>query len=136
VKYGRGAANKVIERKQRIEQSEHNRESIMCQNLSLKRTLDDIKQHGQIANAAFCIVTDGGTYEYNGTYGVIITHEETMIATNYRKLYSPEFYESSYWSEIYALLSGIVSFRYVMSGDNQTVERVVNIYCDNKSLIK
>jgi ribonuclease HI len=126
----------VIERGQEKIQSEQNWESIICQNLSLKQPLDDIKQRGQVANASFCIVTDGGTYEYNGTYGVIITHEETMIATNYGKLYSPEFYESSYRSEIYALLAGIVSFRYVISGENQIVERAVNIYCDNKSLIK
>jgi hypothetical protein len=108
----------------------------MRENISLKRTREDLKYCSAIAKATFCIITDGGTYKYNGTYVVVIAHEETMFGTNYGKLYSPEFYKSSYRSEIYALLVGIISFHQMIGRNNQEeIERIINTYCDNKSPI-
>jgi hypothetical protein len=134
VKYNQGV-NHTTETQDDKEEGIRDWESAICQNLSLKRTHEDIQHCMSIAKANFCIVTDGGTYEYNGTFGAVITHEETMLATNHGKLYSPEFYESSYRLEIFALLEGIISFRYMMGKNNQTTERTINIYCENKSLI-
>jgi hypothetical protein len=56
------------------------------------------------------INTDGGAFAYTGTFGLVIE----IIATNNRKLYRPEVYKTAYWSEVYALLAGLVSFCWIV----------------------
>jgi hypothetical protein len=78
VKYYRGM-NKFIDRqREKATPRTNNWETVTCQNLSIKRTKEDIRNRGRMAKSIFYIITDGGTYEYNGTYGVVITQEETM----------------------------------------------------------
>jgi hypothetical protein len=48
-------------------------------------------------------------YDYKGTFGVVISDVDKPIAQNLGTLYSPECYETSHRSEIYAMLAGVVS---------------------------
>jgi hypothetical protein len=89
-------------------------EQTICENISIRKTEEEMQQMKEIENINYCIITDGGTYEYNGTFGIIITHDDSLLDTNYGKLYSPEFYKSSYRSELYLVLAGIITLRAII----------------------
>jgi hypothetical protein len=57
------------------------------------------------------IVSDGGVYNYEATYGLVISNGDTIVAQNNGKMYSVDFYESSYRSELYAMLAGLLTFK-------------------------
>jgi ribonuclease HI len=57
------------------------------------------------------IASDGGVYNYEGTFGVILSDGSSTFAQNHGKFYSVDFCESSYRSELFAMLSGILSFK-------------------------
>jgi ribonuclease HI len=84
------------------------------------------------------IVSDGGVYNYEGTFGVVISDGTYPLIKNYGKLYSIDFCESSYRSELYAMLAGIITLQAVskeygaLSGNNTAVHLV----SDNKTLVK
>jgi hypothetical protein len=84
------------------------------------------------------IVSDGGVYNYEVTYGVVISDGNNPLMKNYGKLYSLDFCESSYRSESYAMLAGIITLQAVskeygeLSGDNIAVHLV----SDNKLLVR
>jgi hypothetical protein len=60
-----------------------------------------------------------------------------MVATNHGKLYSPEFYESSYRSELFSVLAGMVTLCAIIGrGIKIKQQSLINIYCDNKLIIK
>jgi ribonuclease HI len=92
----------------------------------------------QQADSHIYIVSDGGVYNYEGTYGVVISDGTNPLIKNYGKLYSVDFCESSYRSELYAMLAGIITLQAVskeygeISGDNTTVHLVT----DNKALVR
>jgi hypothetical protein len=46
-----------------------------------------------------CVASDGGVYEGQGTFGVVISDKATPVIVNYGKLYSMDLYENSYRSE-------------------------------------
>jgi hypothetical protein len=60
-------------------------------------------------NRTIYIVTDGGVNDHNSTFGVIITNGTHLMITNMGTLYTIENFESSYQSELYALLAGIIT---------------------------
>jgi ribonuclease HI len=84
------------------------------------------------------ITSDGGVYEYQGTFGVVISDKATPTLTNYGKLYSPELYESSYRSEAYGMLAGIISLNQAMETTEAHLKKgkTFVLYCDNKTLVK
>jgi ribonuclease HI len=57
------------------------------------------------------ITSDGGVHNYEGTFGVILSDGLSSFAQNHGKLFSVDFCESSYRSELFAMLSGILSFK-------------------------
>jgi hypothetical protein len=56
------------------------------------------------------IVSDGGVINYEGTFGLVISNGTNPIAKNNGKLYSVDFFESSFRSKLYALLAGLITF--------------------------
>jgi ribonuclease HI len=91
----------------------------------------------QTEDSIINITTHGGVHDYNGMFGVVIHQDGNIIATNHCKLYVPELYESSYRSEIYAMLAGLVTLRSVIDilGEDTRMNKVT-IQTDNKSLLK
>jgi hypothetical protein len=57
------------------------------------------------------IASDGGVYNYERTFGVVISDGITQPAHNNGTFYSVDFCESSYWAELYAMLSGVLTFK-------------------------
>jgi ribonuclease HI len=57
------------------------------------------------------IASDGGVHNYEGTYGIILSDGVSPFAQNHGKFHIVDFCESSYRSELYAMLSGILSFK-------------------------
>jgi hypothetical protein len=55
------------------------------------------------------IVSDGGVHNYEGTFGLTISDGVRLFANNKGKLYSVDFFESSFRSEIYAMLAGLLT---------------------------
>jgi ribonuclease HI len=57
------------------------------------------------------IASDGSVHNYEGTFGIAISDGSSLVATNNGKFYSVDFCESSYRSELYAMLSGVLTFK-------------------------
>jgi hypothetical protein len=53
------------------------------------------------------ITSDGGVHDGQGTFGVVISDQASLVIVNFGKLYSPPLYESSYCSEAYGMLAGL-----------------------------
>jgi hypothetical protein len=83
------------------------------------------------------IVSDGGVHKYQGNFGLVIAYKGDSLATNHGKLYSIEFYESSYRSKLYGVLAGLVSFHHLITALEITLPRTKNLllFCDNKSVV-
>jgi hypothetical protein len=84
------------------------------------------------------IISDGGVYNYEGTFGVVVSDASNPLVKNYGKMYSLDFDESSYRSELYAMLAGVLTLQATsdeygeLSGDNITVHLISN----NKALVR
>jgi hypothetical protein len=83
------------------------------------------------------VVSDGGIHHYQSNFGVVIAAKSDVVATNKGKIYSIEFHESSYRSELYGLLAAVVSLRHIIKSNKITFPRQKEIffYCDNKSVV-
>jgi hypothetical protein len=75
--------------------------------------LDNNKLKNFISQDEFTIfiASDGGVHNYEGTFGIAISDGTSLLATNNGKFYSVDFCESSYRSELYAMLSGVLTFK-------------------------
>lgn len=84
------------------------------------------------------IISDGGVYNYEGTYGLVTSDGQAPIASNNGKLYSVDFFETSFRSEMYSMLAGIISLVHINKQYNiESAEpRYLHLYSDNKTLIK
>jgi ribonuclease HI len=85
------------------------------------------------------IVSDGGVYNYEGTYGLVISNGDTIVAQNNGKMYSVDFYESSYRSELYAMLAGLLTFKAINDEYGMHQEKIKNIQLisdNNKRLVQ
>jgi ribonuclease HI len=53
------------------------------------------------------------------------------------QIYSVEFCESLYRSELFGMLAAVVSFRYILETHNISIpkDKIIHLYCDNKSVI-
>jgi hypothetical protein len=111
-------------------------ESLILRNMEIKSLLQEIRNILQTEDSTITITTDGGVFDYNGTYGVVIHYKGDIIAMNLGKLYGPDLYESSYRPEIYALLTGLVMFRKLLTiiECNKSLTKIA-INMDNKSLL-
>jgi hypothetical protein len=124
-----------------------------CQPVSIPPTLPQwqniIVQHTELcdqellqlvvedATSDITIVSDGGVHNYHGNFGLVIAHKSTSLAVNYGQLYSIEFYESSYRSELYGVLSGLVTFHHLVTTLKLQLpaKKKLLLYCDNKSVV-
>jgi hypothetical protein len=72
---------------------------------------------------------------YQGTFGVVLSDKANPILTNYGKLYSCEWYESSYRSEAYGMLAGIISLKHELTTTDARMKkgRMIILFCDNKT---
>jgi hypothetical protein len=89
------------------------------------------------ANAEIMIMSNGGVHNYQGNFGLVIAHKGVHLAVNYDKLYSIEFYESSYHSELYGVLSGLVTFHHFLNSLEIILPFLtkIKLLCDNKSVV-
>jgi hypothetical protein len=83
------------------------------------------------------IASDGGVYNYERTFGVIIYNGISSIAQNNGKIYSVDFCESSYRSELFAMLAGVLSFKLLCSyTERQSGDKItVKIVSDCRTLV-
>ena len=84
------------------------------------------------------ITSDGGVHNYEGTFGVIISDGSSPIVSTNGKLYIVDFFESSYRSEMYSMLAGIMTLNNINKHYNidTTSTRKLYLHSDNKALIK
>jgi ribonuclease HI len=84
------------------------------------------------------IVSDGGVYNYDGTFGVVISDGTNPLIKNHGKLYSLDFCESSYRSELYAMLAGVLTLQAVSNeyGELSGNHVKVHLLSDNKALVR
>jgi hypothetical protein len=80
------------------------------------------------------IVSDGGVHDYHSNFGFVIATKSTIVTQNMGQIYSVEFHESSYRSELYGMLAAIVSFNHLLEIYKITIPREKRVYflCDNK----
>jgi hypothetical protein len=83
------------------------------------------------------IASDGGVHNYHGNFGVVIACKSHSLLSNYGKLYSIEFYESSFRLEMYGVLVGLVTYHHMVKElETQMYPgKKINVYCDNKSVV-
>jgi hypothetical protein len=83
------------------------------------------------------IVSDGGVYNCQSNFGAVIAASLSPLAHTYGKIYSIDFYESSYWSELYGMLAGVVMLQHILQTESLTLleEKKIQIYCDNRSVV-
>jgi hypothetical protein len=84
------------------------------------------------------VVSDGGVHNYQSNYRVIIAAKSATIATNKNNIYSVDFHESSYRSELYGMLAAVVVFTHLIKENGMSIPRPKQIffYCDNKLVVK
>jgi hypothetical protein len=58
------------------------------------------------------VITDGGVNFYKGTNGFVISDSISVLAKNHMLIYSIDFHQYLFRSEMYTLLAGIVTFNY------------------------
>ena len=99
---------------------------------------DRVKAIAQDDSVPLYIISDGGVHNYEGNFGVIISDGSSPIASTNGKLYSVDFFESSFRSEMYSMLAGIMSLRQIHKTYNihNANPRKLYLYSDNKPLIK
>ena len=84
----------------------------------------------------FYIVSDGGVSDLKGSSGIVISDGMSILASNKGKIYSVDYLESPFRSEMYGLLSGLVTFQAMMATSINNNEVILHIYSDNKPVIK
>jgi hypothetical protein len=84
------------------------------------------------------IVSDGGVYESQGTFGVVISDKASPVSINYGKLYSPNLYKSSYRSKAYGVLARLQTLKKSLQIHDIKLSKgkIIILFCDNKSLVK
>jgi hypothetical protein len=89
-------------------------------------------------NADITMVSEGGMYNYQGNFGLVVAHKNTSLVGNYGKRYSIEFYKSSYRSELCRVLSGLVTFHYLISTLKLKLhaKKQLLLHCDKNSVVK
>jgi hypothetical protein len=60
------------------------------------------------------IVSDGGVHDYHSNYRLVIASKLRIITQNMGQIYSVEFHESLYWSELFGMLVAIVCFQPIL----------------------
>ena len=83
------------------------------------------------------MATDGGVDGTSGTFGISISNSMIDVATNKGKLYAQQFYQSSFRSELYAVLAGLVSIEVFQEyfEINTSMIKTIIILCDNKTAV-
>jgi hypothetical protein len=96
-----------------------------------------LKQRLESTKIPTNVVSDGGVHHYQSNFGLVTAAKSDMVATNRGKIYSIEFHESSYCSELYGLLAAVVSLRHIIKSYKIIFPRQKEIffYCDNKSVV-
>ena len=84
----------------------------------------------------FYIVSDGGISDFKGIFGIVISDGINILASNKGKIYSVDYLESAFRSEMYGLLSSLVTFQAMMANTVNNKEVILHIYSDNKPVIK
>jgi hypothetical protein len=84
------------------------------------------------------IVSDGGVHNYEGTFGVVISDGIYPIVHNNGKLYSVDFFESSFRSELYAMLAGLLTLEALCNefGAICNTQRHIRLFSDNKRVVQ
>jgi hypothetical protein len=104
------------------------------------KILDIIKLKASLENKKgdTNVVSDGGIYNYQSNFGLVIATKSKVLVMNKGKIYSNEFHESSYRSELYGVLAAVVSVRHIFKIHQINIPRQkqVYFYCDNKSVVK
>jgi ribonuclease HI len=99
-----------------------------------------LKQSLENKNIPTKVVSNGGgglVHHYQSKFGLVIAAKYNVVARNKSKIYSIEFHESSYRSELYGLLAAVVSLRHIIKSYKITFPRQKEIffYSDNKSVV-
>jgi hypothetical protein len=83
------------------------------------------------------IASDGGVYNHEGTFGIVISDGNAPLAHNNGKFYSVDFCESSFRSELYAMLAGILTFQSLCIHYKAlpTAKITINMVSDCKTLV-
>jgi RNase P/RNase MRP subunit POP5 len=81
--------------------------SSMTRHIEIKNAMAMMKV-ATLKEAIIRVITDGGIHEYGGTFGVIISDGESIFAKNKGQIYSVDFHQSSYRSELFAMLAGLI----------------------------
>jgi hypothetical protein len=98
----------------------------------LRQALSDPKKDAKI-------VSDGGVHHYHSNFGPVIAVNGTIVASNMGNLYSIQFHESSYCSELFGMLAATVTLHHILEEHEIGIVRrqtTLNFYCDNKSVMK
>jgi hypothetical protein len=84
------------------------------------------------------IVSDGGVHNYQGTFGLVISEGVRPLVKNKGKLYNVDFFESSFRSEIYAMLVALLTLEGICKdfGDIKDAQRTIHLYSDNKRVVQ
>ncbi len=83
------------------------------------------------------MATDGGQKEDSGTYAAVVATETSIIAVaNGKTPDAPEIH-SSYQSEAYGLLAGLMLLTGLKASNHLLAEvaNTIEVYCDNKTLV-
>jgi hypothetical protein len=82
------------------------------------------------------IVSDGGVHNHQSNFGATITASSSPLAHTNGKIYRMNFYESSYRSELYGMLAGVVMLQHLFQTESISLpeEKEIQIYCDNRSV--
>jgi ribonuclease HI len=83
------------------------------------------------------IASDGGVFNYEGTFGVLLSDGLSPFAQNNGKFYSVDFCESSYRSELFAMLSGVLSYKSLrtLSDDSIGAKVTLKLISDSRILV-
>jgi hypothetical protein len=90
------------------------------------------------SEAPIIIISNGGVFNYEGTFGLVISDDTSPIAQSNGKLYSVDFFESSFRSELYELLAGLLTLESICLeyGDIMGDQRNIHFFSDNKRVVQ
>jgi hypothetical protein len=83
------------------------------------------------------VVSDGGVYQYEGNYGLVIADHYTILVSNMGKIYSIDFYESSHRSEMYGVMASLVTIKHLLISLSISLPqgKEFHMYYDNISVV-
>jgi hypothetical protein len=84
------------------------------------------------------IVSDGGVHNYDGTFGQVISDRVRQLVHNKGKLYTVDFFESSFRSVIYAMSAGLHTLEAICQeiGEISGNRRCIKLFSDNNRVIQ